>query len=698
MRKGCYKSKSYPQRICEYYGALNGLLSDKANCLASDDKGTVYIGTDCGLNFTKADGSFGSFPCGNVNVIHIMGNKIWFAADKIVYLFEDGKISEIQTFDEEIKGISGEKEAFLITSYTLYRFIDGEFTTYHGTELPSGGLEINDGKLISFSGRSLCIFAGKRKHWMCIFPEHSTMPEFNINCVAFDKSLGFIWLGTDKGAYIYDNRNGWYGHKEIDCLPEEEILSIDLTDDGKVILSTDAGLAIINNGTTKYLPATRWTCAEKVNDAIAVGSDIWTATDEGVTKISEKMMTLKEKADYCFDYAEKYYIRTDGYLTGIKGIVNHDISTGTPAITDNDGLWTHTYLGSLCYNYAVTKDEKVLEAARRSMYAMVKLCKVSGIKGFTARAIRYEGEEGFGTIVERDGHEWHPSPDGTCEWLGETSSDEMTGHFFGFSLYYEFCANEEEKAVIREVVCDMVDHMIEHDYRLCDIDGLPTTWAVWTPSELNGNSMWLWEKGVNSLEMLTFLDVAYQVSGDEKYREEFMRLAIDEHFIINSAQHKKHDGHVTHIDDNLGFMCTSTILRIEKDPAIRKYLLMGLKHHWDYERIENNATFNLIYGAFTDEVCDIDTAIKGLRDLPLDFVQRKMINSNRRNLVYDTEQERWGGERQLKIPLDADQKIAYHCDRNPFRVDTGRPERASSPSTYLLPYWIGRYYGLIEEE
>lgn len=697
MRKGSYKSNTFPQRICEYYYASNGLLSDKANCLASDANGTVFIGTDSGLNFTKPDGTFGSFACESVNVIHVMGTQVWFAAENTVYIFENGKITEIQSFDEKINGISGEKEAFLITSYTLYRFADGEFKPYHGTELPSGGLEISNGKLISFSGRSLCVFAGKRKHWMCIFPEHSTMPEFNINCVAFDKAFGFIWLGTDKGAYIYDNRNGWYGHSEIDCLPEEEVFAINLADDGRVILSTDAGLVVINNGAAKYLPATRWTCSEKVNDAIAVGSDIWTATDEGVTKISEKMMTLEEKANYCFDYAEKYYIRTDGYLTGVIDIKNHDISTGKPCITDNDGLWTHTYLGSLCYCYAVTKNEKVLEAARRSMHAMIKLCKVSGIKGFTARAVRYEGEDGFGTIVERDGHEWHPSPDGSCEWLGETSSDEMTGHFFGFSLYYEFCANDEEKALIREVVCDMVDHMIEHDYHLCDIDGLPTTWAVWNPAELNNNSMWMWEKCINSLEILTFLDVAYQVSGDEKYRKEFMRLAIDEHYIINAAQHKKYDGHVTHIDDNLGFMCSVTILRIEKDPAIRKYLLMGLKHHWEYERIENCATFNLIYGAFTDEACDIDIAIKGLRDLPLDFVQRRMLNSKRRNLVYDTEQERWGGERQLLIPLDADQKIAYHCDRNPFRVDTGRPERASSPSAYLLPYWIGRYYGLIEE-
>ena len=45
-RKGLYKSKKYSQRLCDFYGVNNGLLSDKANCLAADKNGFVYIGTE----------------------------------------------------------------------------------------------------------------------------------------------------------------------------------------------------------------------------------------------------------------------------------------------------------------------------------------------------------------------------------------------------------------------------------------------------------------------------------------------------------------------------------------------------------------------------------------------------------------------------------------------------------------------------
>lgn len=697
-RKVIYKSGKYPQRTCEFYTVNNGLISNKAICLVADKNENVYIGTDGGLNYTKADGSIGAFKCGAVKTSYAAKDgTVYFATDRTVYTAIDGKIAELQSFDADICEMSGIDDVYLLTANALFKLENGEFVRFFHNEAKATNLACTNQKITASNRGTLNIVNGKRKHWMSIFPEHSTMPDFKINCIAFDESLGFLWLGTDKGAYIFDCKNNWFGHKEINALPEEEIYKIRFADDGRVILSSEAGLIIINNGSCKYLPATRWACEKDINDAIAVSNCIWTATDSGVTKITETEMTLAEKADYCFNLTEEKYVRSLGYVTRIEDIKNCDINTGKPQISDNDGLWTQTYIGSLAYAYAVTKDEKLLEAARRSMKAMGYLTKISGVKGFTARAVRFEGEEGYGTVVKRDGAEWHPAPNGECEWLGETSSDEMTGHFFGFSLYYDFCANNEEKEYIREILCDIADHILENNYRLCDVDGLPTTWAIWDPDQLNRNSMWLWEKCINSLEILTFLDVAYHVSGDEKYRKEFLRLAVDEHYLLNAAQHKKDDGHTCHIDDNLGFLCTATILRIEKDPAIRKYLLMGMKHHWEYERTEHCVLFNLIYGAFADDVCDIDVAMKTLREFPLDFVNRPLYNSSRKGLVYDTEQERWGERPQLKEALDIDARIIHNYDSNPFRADEGNGQRACSPSAYLLPYWFGRYYGIIEE-
>ncbi len=696
MRKGSYLSKTFLQRTCEYFNVEKGLMSDKALCLGADKDGNVYIGTDLGLNYTKSDGTFGAFNCGEIRTIYTSRlGEVYFASGKTLYKASEKKICELQSFDTEICDLSGTDNVYLMTANDLFILGENGFERFNFHNETNGQrLACNEKNIMASNGRSLNIAQGKRKHWMTVIPEHSTMPEFNINCVRFDETMGFLWLGTNKGAYIFDCKSNWYGHNEINALPEEEIFNISFGENGRVIFSSDAGLILLDNGSRKYLPARRWAFEKDINDAIQSKNVIWVATNSGVTKITETEMTLKDKADYCYDLIEKYYVREPGFVVGLEGIKNNDIETAKKHIGDNDGLWTQTYVGAMSYAYAVTKDEKILESARRSMKAAAYLTKTSGIKGFTARAVRYNHE---GTANDWSKNEWHPSPDGTCIWRGETSSDEMTGHFFGFSLYYDFCANEEEKDYIREIICDIVDHILENNYRLCDIDGLPTTWAIWDPKQLNNNNMWMWEKCINSLEMLTFLTVAYHVSGNEKYREEFLHLAIDEHYLLNAAQHKKFDAHVCHIDDNLGFLCMATILRIEKDPSVRKYLLMGLKHHWDYERTEHCAMFNLIYGAFSDEPCDLDITAKYLRDFPLDFVERRLFNSSRKDLVYDTEQELWGEEKQLKEALDIDARVIRYCDSNTFQADDGNEGGASSPTTFLLPYWIGRYYGLIEE-
>ena len=698
---GCYKTGKFLQRDTEFFTSENGLNSDKALCLAADKTGGIYIGTDAGLNYLKADGSFGSFACGAVTSVFASGDgKVYFASDKTVYSFCDGKITELQVLPEAVAGISGDKDVYLITESAIYKLGAEKFEGYYITEAPARGVAASDGKIVGFSDRCFMIFAGKRKHWMCVYPDYSTMPRFKINSVTFDIKTGFIWLGTDKGAFIYDNSCGWFGNGDLCSLPGECVNNISFAPGGEVLFSTEAGLCILKNGTLKYLPATRYSCEENINDAVMCGNAVWTATDSGVSKITFTEMTLRQKADRYFEQTEKYYIRKPGFVTGVYGIKNGDMTDAKPCITDNDGLWTHLYVGALSYCYAVTKDEKVLEAARRSMKAAALLTKITGKKGFTARAVRFEGDPGYGTGLEeqRDWCEWHKASDGTTEWLGETSSDEMTGHFFGFCNYFDYCADDEEKAFIAEIIRDITDHIIENKYRLCDVDGLPTTWACWDPDQLNRNSMWLWEKCINSLEILTFLKVAYHITGDEKYQNEYMRLGVKEHYFINAAQHKRPDGRLNHIDDNLGFLCSATLLRLEEDENIRAYLLMGLKHHWEYERIEHCAWYNFIYGAFTGEPCDIDTGIKQLQDTPLNYTSFKMYNSKRKNLVYDTEQEYWGEDPQLTVPLDIDERVPCNYDTNIFQPDCGNSESAPSPSSWLLPYWFGRLFGLIEEK
>src|SRR5690606_32646331 len=104
---------------------------------------------------------------------------------------------------------------------------------------------------------------------------------------------------------------------------------------------------------------------------------------------------------------------------------------------------------------------------------------------------------------------WPLSQDEKYWFKTDTSSDELDGHFFFYALYHDLVAETaEEKERVKTIVRGIVDHLIRNDYVLMDHDGTPTRWAVYNPTSLNRDFDWHFERGLNSLSMLSYLTVA----------------------------------------------------------------------------------------------------------------------------------------------------------------------------------------------
>ncbi len=441
--------------------------------------------------------------------------------------------------------------------------------------------------------------------------------------------------------------------------------------------------------------------------------------------IKTEYITLEEKARRLREQTEKYNVRKDGWvldrvLDG-EGIV--DENSGYIPNTDNDGHRTGVYVASLCFEYACTHDPETKRQARRSLNAMFKLLEVTGIKGFAARAVRYPDERDYGTGNRK---EWHTATDkdgNELEWLGETSSDEMVGHFYAYANYYDLAADEEEKVLLRTAVSEILDHILSHDFRLTDVDGKPTTWANWNPELLNNDHKWINEKGTNSLQMLTFLAAGYHMTGNEKYRQVFNSLACDRHYALNLMQYAIPNGHILHIDDNHDFLMMSLLLEYVKEPSLRSVFMTGLRHHWEDERAERNAFYNFVYGALTGERCDVENAAEELTDYPMDAVAWPLYNSWRKDLKWDFSPVKTGMIPQLFEPLEPHERRIVTNDVNRFIADSGAEDVADTvikadgdlsaynvfPPTgndkgleyrtctaFTHPYWYARYKGLIE--
>ncbi len=654
------------------------------------------------------------------------GGNLYAAVGNSLAEIKNSKVKKVAEFDCPVIDISiGLDDSFwLITEKELFLNDNGEFKKIINLTDNASCLAALDNKakyaetvFLGCSEEGLLSMKGKRRHWAELIPEVADVLSRKINCLAID-AIGHLWVGTDKGLNIYDGRSYWFNGNDLYSVPAGAINDMFFTADGKKYFATNTGIVTLIEGKISYFSYGAWLMHPTVTKiTVSENGTIAAVTPRGISIITSKYMTLEEKANHYDEMAVKYYTRNEGYQVSRELRKYGDLDSGWLPNSDNDGLFTGLYCASQCFRYKVTGDEAAKANAKRAVEAMIKLTQVTGKPGFTARATRYSHEENFGTENREEWHYCEDNPD--CEWLGETSSDEMTGHFYAYGIYFDLVADDEEKAKIADVDRTITDHIIDNNFHLTDIDGVPTTWANWEPDLLNNDDRWYYEKGTNSLEILSFLKTTYHVTGDKKYNDVYEMLIKKHHYAMNCMQYKCEDAHIAHIDDQLDFTNIYPLLVYTDNEAHKEIFKMGLTHHWEYERIERSPMFNITYGALTNNNCDIENAAKSLSEMNLDLIRWPVFNSHRKDIVWDTEQEAMGVPPQLKYPVEYSARVLTHYDGNPFVCDSGVEEfvevnskdvnrtlilpgtsgangmRAMMPYIYLLPYWMGRYYGLL---
>ncbi len=723
MKKPTLNFGEFRQYDKVFITAENGIDIENVTSVAFEGE-TLYIAQPEGL-VEYSDGKAKKLSV-KVSKLFSAGEKLYAAVGNTLAEIKKGKIKKIAEFDSPVIGVSEakDKSLWLITEKDLYLRDSEGFNQIVSLPEDTVCLAALDNKskygetvYIGCTEEGLLSMKGKRRHWAEITPDMSGILSRKINCIAID-GLGHLWAGSDEGLNIYDGRNYWFNGNDFYSVPDGSFNDMVFTADGKKYFATNTGIITLIEGKISYFSYGVWLMHPTVTKlAVSDNGTIAAVTPRGISLITSKFMTLEEKANHFDTLADKYYVRNEGYQVSRELRKYGDMDSGWLPNSDNDGLFTGVYCASQCFRYKVTGDEKAKANAKKAVEAMIKLTEVTGRPGFTARATRYSYEENFGTGNREEWHYCKDNPD--CEWIGETSSDEMTGHYFAYGIYYDLVADKKEKKRIAEVVKTITDHILENNFHLTDVDGVPTTWANWEPDLLNNDDRWYYERGTNSLEILSFLKTTYHVTGEEKYNDVYKMLIEKHHYAMNCMQYKCEDGHVAHIDDQLDFVNIYPLIVYTDDNAEKEIYKMGLTHHWEYERTERSPFFNIVYGALTENYCDIENAAKSLSEMNLDLVRWPVFNSHRKDLVWDTEQEAMGIPPQLKYPVEYSARVLVHYDGNPFVCDSGAEEfvdinskivnrtstlpgtagangmRAMMPYIYLLPYWMGRYHGLL---
>ncbi len=536
---------------------------------------------------------------------------------------------------------------------------------------------------------------------------------------------GFIWAGSSAGIDILTPEGIRVRSLTPDQgLPFSRVTSLAHHPRGVMWIGTEGGAVRYEDQKWSLRHSKRWLPSDDVHD-VAFDSNgfAWIATGEGVSVIKHKMMTLAEKAEYFHDIVLERKTRDPGYVANTRLLASGDISTSTFEDDDNDGEYTNHYLAMEAFRYRVTGDPVAKELAQKAFDAMEFLQTVTETPGFIARSTVpvawiddphdvnphrphdpnriYDEIERAEALVEDPRYKpveerWRLTSDKTLYWKGDTSSDEITGHFFGYFHYHMLIAEtEEERKQVRDLVRRVIDYLIDGGFNLQDTDGTHTRWGVWAPDRLFGDLDWSAETPINCAELLSYLKTAYAVTGDEKYDRVYKELAEEKGYLEMARAPMPNDPALwTHIDASLLTLTLHALLLSETDPEYLKTYREGVRQWHDEVEDEYCPLFSFSAGAIADIDIDSEACVEFLRDAPLDLIEWTVDNSKREDidLVRSPELDHWQTDRLLP----ASERAVMRWDRNPWTAVRGDGGRVESSGVYwLLPYWMGRYYGFI---
>jgi hypothetical protein len=129
-------------------------------------------------------------------------------------------------------------------------------------------------------------------------------------------------------------------------------------------------------------------------------------------------------------------------------------------------------------------------------------------------------------------------------------------------------------------------------------------------------------------------------------------------------------------------------------PELKKQYFHTIKEHWEFERPEKNGLWNLCYAMTGAQQFDQKETIWYLKEFPLDMIEWQVINSHRKDIVPVSPNFRVQTITQVLPP---DERPELKHNRNLFKLDrlsNGQSELSAGDS-FLLPYWMGRYLGII---
>lgn len=311
---------------------------------------------------------------------------------------------------------------------------------------------------------------------------------------------------------------------------------------------------------------------------------------------------------------------------------------------------------------------------------------------------------------------------GFC-WQRNVSKDEYAGHMFAAGIVAKIVDDPEVRAIAEDILVKVGHHLVDNAYWVNDFDGRYTRYGSANAMSLDSFA------GANAMLALTWTKMGAVVKNDPVLIDSYYNCLLQQSGEIIECIDQPFESPKDYREhlDTMGFMlgCNSNydtisigelayfnLIWYEQDEELRNFYRGKYRENtegpdnqgrnlWDEDNPFRN--FNLIsrmdpanYDS-AEAKSMVEAGVCTLKQYQTDNIRKARDSSNYEHWC---QSERHGSLAEDQIPISERCPSIFEWWGDPNQRETCGENLKSAipPAGYLLPYWMGRYFGFISED
>jgi uncharacterized protein (TIGR03437 family) len=327
----------------------------------------------------------------------------------------------------------------------------------------------------------------------------------------------------------------------------------------------------------------------------------------------------------------------------------------------DSALWTGAYLAAEAFRYNVTQSADALNNVRSALAGLQGLADVTGDNRLARCMVRVDSQYAASISNQESSNTIHQTP--TWIWVDNTSRDELVGAFFGLGAAFDLVNDSSVRSDIGDLATLLLGFIADHE---------------WSPNDDISNTFLVRPEELHMLLVVdSHVNPGNHVSGPLLMPP--LDIGVDIDVLDNSSYYKF----------NLDYMTFFNLVRLGNDSSF----LSAYQIVRNYTTSHQNAFFDMVDRALQGPNSGRDSEARELLD---EWLLRPVRDPyvDLTNTV-----EVCGSEACSPVPVPLRPPTDFLWQRDPFQLTGGGTSTIESPGIdYILPYWMGRYYGVISPD